>query len=339
MIRIAFVDWWEGFDKNNNFITDALKQIIEYEIVDVEKVNEENIDFLFCSIMSKDFLNFDCPRIVFTGENYIPDFNLYDYGIGFEYLHLDDRYIRYPLYIAYYKDACNKMLKKKNQTSDAFNRDFCSMVVSNGVDADIYRDILFERLSNYKRVSSGGKFKNNIGVPTGVKNKEEFLKKYKFNIACENVSHKGYCTEKIVEAFAAGTIPIYWGDTSVEKHFNPKAFINCNSFETIEDVIDYIKQIDTDEEAYMNMLNQPAVLDVERQFTALNKEFEMWLAHVVKQKKKDAYRRNLSGWSSINERYNQEINRVYKEYLDNQKANYKKECILIRILRKVRCLL
>ena len=35
MIRIAFVDWWEGFDKNNIFITDALKQIIDYEIVDI----------------------------------------------------------------------------------------------------------------------------------------------------------------------------------------------------------------------------------------------------------------------------------------------------------------
>jgi len=33
-------------------------------------------------------------------------------------------------------------------------------------------------------------------------------------------------TEKIVEAFAANCIPIYWGDPSISKVFNSKAFIN-----------------------------------------------------------------------------------------------------------------
>lgn len=332
MKKIAFVDWWEGFDKHNNFITNALNHIIEYEVVEAEE-NREELDFLFCSIMSKNFLNYDCPRIVFTGENYIPDFNLYDYGIGFDYLKIGDRYIRYPLYMAYYKDACHKMLNKKLQTPDAFERDFCSMVVSNSIDADVYRDNLFESLSSYRRVASGGKYKNNIGMPEGVQNKEEFIKKYKFNIACENVSHNGYCTEKIVEAFAAGTVPIYWGDNLVENYFNPKAFINCNAFETMDDLIQCIKRIDADENAYMDMLNQPAILDVENQFEALDKEFESWLAHIVNQSKQDSYRRNLYGWSANNEKHNQEVEIIYQEYLIRQKKNEKN--ILRRILRKI----
>ena len=49
---------------------------------------------------------------------------------------------------------------------------------------------------------------NNIGG--AVSDKFAFQQKHKFSIAFENTSYCGYCTEKIVEAFVAGTIPIYW---------------------------------------------------------------------------------------------------------------------------------
>ena len=65
----------------------------------------------------------------------------------------------------------------------------------------------------YKHIDSGGKYKNNIGAP--VADKLAFLSEGKFNIAFENSSANGYTTEKLIEAFAAGTIPLYWGDESV----------------------------------------------------------------------------------------------------------------------------
>lgn len=37
-----------------------------------------------------------------------------------------------------------------------------------------------------------------------------------------------YVTEKIVNAFLAGAIPIYWGSPFVLKMFNPRAFIFVN---------------------------------------------------------------------------------------------------------------
>jgi len=40
-------------------------------------------------------------------------------------------------------------------------------------------------------------------------------KNYKFVIAMENIQKDGYITEKNINAFYSGAIPIYWGATNV----------------------------------------------------------------------------------------------------------------------------
>lgn len=47
-------------------------------------------------------LNYNnCEKILFTGENYVPDFHPYDYAMGFHYIDFGDRYLRFPLYVFY----------------------------------------------------------------------------------------------------------------------------------------------------------------------------------------------------------------------------------------------
>ncbi len=62
--------------------------------------------------------------------------------------------------------------------------------------------------------------------------KQDILKKYKFNICPENSLGVGYYTEKVVEAYAAGCIPIYWSDHNVSHDFNEKSFINTAKYVT-----------------------------------------------------------------------------------------------------------
>ena len=71
MINIAFDDWWQGFNLKDNFITKLLDGNIEYDITD----NPDKADFLFCSIEKINCFKYKCPRILFTGENYSPNFN------------------------------------------------------------------------------------------------------------------------------------------------------------------------------------------------------------------------------------------------------------------------
>lgn len=246
-IKIKFVDFYSGFDKEHNEFLDVLSE--KYNVVQCN-----NPDYIIYSVFGYDHLKYDCIRIFFTGECISPDFNECDYAIGFDRLKFGDRYARIPLYnILHYKKSYQSLRNRKIYTKDDIkDRGFCTFVVSNCFTKD-KRDIFFEQLCEYKQVLSGGRYKNNIGGP--VKDKDAFLRQHKFNIAFENHSYDGYATEKIMEAFAAGVVPIYYGDPRISDDFNPEAFVNVMDYPNFNAVIDKIKEIDSNDELYLNMLN------------------------------------------------------------------------------------
>lgn len=82
-------------------------------------------------------------------------------------------------------------------------------------------------------------------------------KNYTFVFAMENGNRKGYVTEKIVNAFYSGSIPIYFGCQEVKLYFNPKAFVHVNDFESFEKCVEYICNMSDDEIAEMK--NQPII--------------------------------------------------------------------------------
>lgn len=84
-----------------------------------------------------------------------------------------------------------------------------------------------------------------------------FKKKYRFTIAFENDSVPNYSTEKLTDAFAAKTIPIYWGDPNIALHFNTDSFINCHDYDTFDDVVARVIEIDSNPELYESILSQP----------------------------------------------------------------------------------
>ena len=64
---------------------------------------------------------------------------------------------------------------------------------------------------------------------------------------------------EIVEAFAAGTIPIYWGDPRAAEDFNENAFVNCHNYETLDDIVARVKEIDENDKLCLSMLNESIV--------------------------------------------------------------------------------
>jgi hypothetical protein len=61
-------------------------------------------------------------------------------------------------------------------------------------------------------------------------NKQQTLRVYNFVIAFENTDHPGYITEKIVDAFKAGTVPLYWGGGAFVKETIPSnCYIDCRN--------------------------------------------------------------------------------------------------------------
>lgn len=204
-IRIDVIDWWNQDFENNYFIQFLSKR---YRVTRSKKP-----DFLLCSCFGLDHFKFDCTKIFFTGENLTPDFNLYDYALGFDYIDFGERYLRYPLFLLYGSSLKKAKLKHIFNPQAMLDRGFCSFVVSNGKNANPIREEFFDAMCQIDFVASGGGFRNNIGKR--VKDKIKFLGQYKFNIAFENSQSSGYCTEKLIEAFAAQVVPIYWGDPSL----------------------------------------------------------------------------------------------------------------------------
>ncbi|BAW44078.1 fucosyltransferase [Helicobacter pylori] len=220
-------------------------------------------------------------RVFYTGENEAPNFNLFDYAIGFDELDFNDRYLRMPLYYAYLhykaeivndttspyklKDDSLYTLKKPSHKfkenhphlcalihneSDPLKRGFASFVASNA-NAPI-RNAFYDALNSIEPVTGGGAVKNTLGYK--VKNKNEFLSQYKFNLCFENSQGYGYVTEKILDAYFSHTIPIYWGSPSVAKDFNPKSFVNVHDFNNFDEAIDYIRYLHTHQNTYLDML-------------------------------------------------------------------------------------
>ncbi|BCD69914.1 glycosyltransferase family 10 domain-containing protein [Helicobacter suis] len=237
-------------------------------------------------------LNFPQKRIGFIGENMRINFDIYDFGMGFDDLTFGERYLRVPLYYLnlwqftqivlshsnspfkvdvskiynFYKlqDTNSKIQTQISfpnsyptldalirEQTDPLKRGFASFVASNP-NAPM-RNACYQELNSYRPVASGGRVFNTLDKP--ISNKAEFLSQYKFNLCFENSKGFGYTTEKIIDAYFAHTIPIYWGNPAVAKDFNSKSFINVHDFKDFTEALDFIRYLDTHDNAYLDMLH------------------------------------------------------------------------------------
>lgn len=82
--------------------------------------------------------------------------------------------------------------------------------------------------------------------------KADALKDYRFSIAIENSSADNYFTDKILDCFVTGVVPVYWGCPNVVQYFNPKGIL---FFHTLEDLGNILNRLTP--EMYESML--PAI--------------------------------------------------------------------------------
>ena len=252
ILRLDFSDFG-GIDKVNNWFTRILGQVFNVVISD-------RPDLLI--FQEGGHLNrlYTCKKLFWTGESTKPDWNRTDYAMTCHYID-SPRHLRFPYYVWGAEASPTDLIKTPTEADEIAREDraFCSTVISNANPKRAQERIkFFHLLSNRKRIDSGGKFQNNVGmVPPGGGPKHSFIKKYKFNLCYENKSLPGYTTEKIVQAMAARCIPIYWGNPLVENDFNTRSFLYRYNFPDDESFIDHIIEVDSDRELYLEYLRQP----------------------------------------------------------------------------------
>ena len=97
-------------------------------------------------------------------------------------------------------------------------------------------------LEGHKMRYSIAQFLNgkNLGVESfghgcnPIEKKADALKDYYFSIAVENSSADNYFTDKILDCFVTGTIPIYWGCPNVFDYFNRDGILYFTTLEELD---------------------------------------------------------------------------------------------------------
>jgi len=79
---------------------------------------------------------------------------------------------------------------------------------------------------------------------------------YRFSFAFENNLYPGYITEKLLEAYLTNTVPLYWGIDS-SRYFNQDAFINFSEYKSLEEFLNTVRDLNSDEDRYVETYEQP----------------------------------------------------------------------------------
>jgi len=253
MKRICFPNFWLNFSQTNNFFYNLLKS--EKDLI-IDYTKPELVIYSVFGDYHTRYPETVYQKVFYTGENIKPGIHK---SISFE--PDSEKNLRLPLWVLYidhfgipqtgnspsYLIPKEDLYRKVNNTQEHF----CGFVFSNTAGERVN---LFNSLSKYKEVTSGGPLLNNFPlIPKGELEKISFLRKCKFSCCFENSSSPGYTTEKLLHGLVSGGVPLYWGGETDD--FNPKRYLRMNT--DTDSFVDLIKQVDTDSEMYNEILAQP----------------------------------------------------------------------------------
>tara|TARA_Y100000310_G_scaffold329971_1_gene400798 strand:+ start:552 stop:1376 length:825 start_codon:yes stop_codon:yes gene_type:complete len=75
------------------------------------------------------------------------------------------------------------------------------------------------------------------GCGRHIRKKDESIENHMFSLVIENSRCKNYFTEKIIDCFAYGTVPVYWGCTNIGDFFNDKGIIAFNEVGDLNNIL------------------------------------------------------------------------------------------------------
>ena len=261
VLRITFTDMWDGFDVRDNFFLDLMRSCGS-PVVGTQEPGDLLICGPFGSMWQQDRFR-TLRKVYFSGEPPLQG-ECSDPRIDLFLTHSPvetDRQIRLPIWQLFVEWFGSPPSVTRNpnrlpkellvKPSDSLRDEFCAFVVSNPLSKE--RNAAFEAVNAYKRVNSGGQYKNNLaggplaaawaGGGGGDTAKVEFYKKHRFVLCYENSVAPGYVTEKLLHAKMAGCIPLYRGSPEAASDFDPDSFVHVKDG---QDVVQIIRDLEAD---------------------------------------------------------------------------------------------
>jgi len=300
MITLAYINFWND-PSNDSYFT----EFINHNIDQVKLINyNENPDILIASVCG----NIDIIKnikakckIFYYGENlnrYPPYnneqllFNTFDLIVGFKNTNLEKKHIRFPLWLVYYKYYNykpennlinyieNKYIENKKKDKSIFST-LVARHDENGQRTKICNEVdIYNTTNSNCKIMYPSNFRQNTdNLGPGHQAKINYISQGIYNICPENSVFEGYFTEKIIQAFEAGTIPLYWAIDLPEKGLineNKYCFCNVNNS---DDLKEQINKAMTNPEYYLegNVFTENAINIIKKYYDDLRDNIKIKL--------------------------------------------------------------
>lgn len=231
--------------------------LFENDHIHFKRINNIHIaDFVITSHGKINNEHANKPHIYWSGESYRCKIVNDKPFLEFNTFHNQGLFLPYVFDSPYWNDNIHLPVKRNNQKKilafcasnpvksriEIFNK-FCKELGPNNVTS------LGKVYGNYKQTHKpiGGEWISSKLIDN--------YREHKFCFAIENTYKSGYLTEKIMNVFQSGSVPIYWGcSDTAKKIFNSKCFIDMKDFENVDKCIEYVKNMSNDE--YNKFFNQ-----------------------------------------------------------------------------------
>lgn len=285
-VKICVVNFWPGFSLRVGLI----KYLFERALGSLVLVHSENeADIVLTSVFSKyarlrSYLPFphQWPRypeksIAVIWENQRPNYQNYRFSLSSDFDSYGGRNHRLPYWYGQLQwpgmlpDAphppgrramhsfeplveIDSLLMPRPTSGAPDKKKFCCMIAAN---REPHRMLCVEMLSKIEKVDLFGPI---TGEPFQA-SKYELLSKYRFNLCFENSIFPGYYTEKMLQAWVGGCIPLYYSDGWYEQDFNPMAAVNRINYSTLDEFVATVAAVNASGSAMAEIFEEPLLLN------------------------------------------------------------------------------
>jgi len=262
-MKISFVDFWPSFDPLSNIFTDMMRFIFE----DFEVVAPENANIIFSSVFGeayKTYLN-KLPILQYIGEPIVPKNEPGVTYLSTNYENSATKNFRLPLWILQF----DWFFRTQGYSPENFQIPIRQLYTRRRY---VKRDLFSVSIFNHDRAGNRIAYLSALkakGIPAyaygkpfgnwffGERQKMHILSHFTFANCFENDTLAGYHTEKLVHAYFAGCVPLYWGSNTHSIDFNPEAYLFYREDQTMEDFVEQIIRLSYSERDMRRMVQTP----------------------------------------------------------------------------------
>ena len=288
-MKIRFIWFWQSFDENDNFFTQLLQASgVEVEIVrnkdeycDLEivsvygpvkrKIHEKihslrkrlPVGFADTTVSypleyEPDSKNFE-RRVWYTSENVRPPYlGRFDGFLSYDQDDYFGKNVYLPLWYMHAgffkrgrdpRSGASPRIDELTKPRDLNNvkEKFACAFVGNAQPTRMHA---IQALKKFSQVDLFGPAFGNK-----VTDKMSISHEYKYMLCFENDLFPGYVTEKLIDAYLCGTIPIYWGDLGFDLDIERESFYNLTSTKKMSVALNNLLSIEDKE--YKGLYEKP----------------------------------------------------------------------------------